>query len=510
MKSKITAIGLASSILALSPIFATPSYALKETSINVNSDSQHHAVQRVLLISVDGLHASDLANYVKNHPHSNLAALSNHGITYTNASTSKPSDSFPGLLSLVTGGSPNSTGVFYDDSYDRKLLPPIASKAGDKPGTEVLYDESIDNDFSKLDGGGGMNPDALPRDPVTKKPVYPHNYLRVNTIFEVIKAAGKRTAWADKHLAYDLVNGPSGKGVDDLYTPEIAANGDATTSIASTEANDDLKVAALLNEIDGKDHKGTKSAPVPTIFGMNFQAVSVAQKLPGNGYTDGNGTFSNGLAEALTHTDESIGKITNELKKQHLFDSTLIIITAKHGQSPIDPAKLKITDKSLITEGVPSDLIAQVTADDVALIWLTDQSKIDSVVAAIKKNKEKANIKDVYSFSNSKSQWIFNNPLTDSRVPDIVVQPNEGVIYTKPGKKIAEHGGFSHDDTNVALLVSFAGIGKAQQNTAPVQTMQVAPTILKMLGLDPHALQAVQIEHTQILPGIQEVLEKKK
>jgi hypothetical protein len=50
-------------------------------------------------------------------------------------------------------------------------------------------------------------------------PVYPHSFLRVNTIFEVIKAAHKRTAWSDKHPAYDIVNGPSGQGVDDLlYT----------------------------------------------------------------------------------------------------------------------------------------------------------------------------------------------------------------------------------------------------------------------------------------------------
>ncbi|WCK55046.1 alkaline phosphatase family protein [Aneurinibacillus sp. Ricciae_BoGa-3] len=493
--SLLVPVALASSLL-VSPVsgFASPAADAVHNT--------HHAVQRVLLISVDGMHASDLTNYVKNNPHSNLAALSNHGITYTNASTSKPSDSFPGLLSMVTGGSPNSTGVFYDNSYDRKLLPPVVSKAGDTPGTNVLYDETIDKDLNKIDGGGGINPDMLPRDPVTKQPVYPHNYVRVNNIFEVINASGKHTAWADKHLAYDLLNGPSGKGVNDLFTPEIAANGDATKSIATTEANDDLKVKAIENEIDGKDHTGTKSAPVPTLFGMNFQEVSVAQKLPGNGYTDSKGTMSKGLAGAMQHTDESIGKIVNELKKQHLYDSTTIMITAKHGQAPMDPAKLKITDENLITEGVPSDEIVQMTTDDIAMIWLKDQSKTASVVATIEKNKQKANIKDVYSYVTSPSQWLFNNPTKDSRVPDIVVRPNEGVIYTKPGKKIAEHGGFSKDDTNVALLVSSAGTEKAKQDTAPVQTTQIAPTILKVLGLNPNSLQAVKKENTQILPGV--------
>ena len=51
--------------------------------------------------------------------------------------------------------------------------------------------------------------------------MFPHNAIRTNTIFEVVKSKGGHTAWADKHPAYDLVNGPSGNGVEDLYTPEI-------------------------------------------------------------------------------------------------------------------------------------------------------------------------------------------------------------------------------------------------------------------------------------------------
>lgn len=514
MKSKKTALGLATGVLALSSLFATQGFAAtpKATTSAIMHSTSHHdnQIKRVLLISVDGMHATDLANYVRNNPHSNMAALSNHGITYDNASTSKPSDSFPGLLSMVTGGSPNSTGVFYDNSYDRTLLPPTGWNAGDNIGTNVLYDETIDNNLDLINGGGGINPAMLPRDSVTKQPVYPHNYVRVNTIFEVVENAGLHTAWADKHLAYDLLNGPSGKGVEDLYTPEIAANGDATKSIATTEANDDLKVKAIQNEIDGRDHTGTKSEPVPSMFGMNFQEVSVAQKLPGNGYKDGNGTFSAGLADAMKHTDESIGKIVDELKKKNLYDSTMIVLTAKHGQSPMDPAKLKITDKNLITEGVPSNLIAQLTTDDIAMIWLTDQSKTAEVVAAINKNKDKANIKEVTSYVTTPSKWLFNNPAKDSRVPDIVIQPNDGVIYTKPGKKIAEHGGFSKDDTNVALLVSVPGMDKAKKSNETVQTTQIAPTILKELGLNPDALQAVQKEHTQLLPGIEkESFEKK-
>src|SRR5262249_57736603 len=94
----------------------------------------------VLLISVDGMHASDLTMYVAAHRDSTLARLTARGTTYQHALTSFPSDSFPGLLAITTGGTPRSTGVYYHDSYDRSLYPPRSNCTG-APGTEVAYYE---------------------------------------------------------------------------------------------------------------------------------------------------------------------------------------------------------------------------------------------------------------------------------------------------------------------------------------------------------------------------------
>ena len=79
--------------------------------------------KHVLLISVDGLHQTDLAWYVRMHPDSALARLVHEGVNFTNAQTPFPSDSFPGMVGQVTGGDPKTTGVYYDDSYNRTLLP---------------------------------------------------------------------------------------------------------------------------------------------------------------------------------------------------------------------------------------------------------------------------------------------------------------------------------------------------------------------------------------------------
>ena len=77
----------------------------------------------VLLLSVDGLHQSDLSWYVTVHPGSALAALVHGGVEFTNAQTPFPSDSFPGMVGQVTGGNPKTTGVYYDDTWNRELLP---------------------------------------------------------------------------------------------------------------------------------------------------------------------------------------------------------------------------------------------------------------------------------------------------------------------------------------------------------------------------------------------------
>ena len=119
-------------------------------------------IKHVLLISIDGLHALDVANYVKSHKGSALDELSEHGVTFSNARTPANSDSFPGLLALVTGGSPRTHGLFYDYSYDRTIWAPDNKTCSGKPGTQMIFDESID----EYVGGVSQNkidPNALPR-----------------------------------------------------------------------------------------------------------------------------------------------------------------------------------------------------------------------------------------------------------------------------------------------------------------------------------------------------------
>jgi len=563
--------------LAGSAVMAAALIASTQAKADDDDYSGGHRIKHVLLISIDGMHAVDFLNCANGvdgvnggEPYCpNLAALRHNGINYTAASTSKPSDSFPGLMSIVTGATPKTMGVYYDVAYDRSLDAPAKTTGNGvaagpctpfalPTGTTTEYEEGIDLDKTKLNGGapgasltdGGIasiDPKKLPRDPAAGcAPVYPWNFVRTNTIFGVIHAAGGYTAWSDKHPAYSSVAGPNGM-LDDFYAPEInsdvvalpgvtTSEGKSCASIRDTSADltawtnsfdniqcyDTLKVNAILNEIHGKTHAGG-SGRVPAIFGMNFQAVSVGQKLieanvGTGGYKDAKGVPRSALLGEIEYVDASIGDMVNALKDTGKFESTLIIITAKHGQSPIDPNLYKATPGKTGTGTTPATILASMlpesesplnptgigaTEDDISMLWLKKGADVESAVDKLEQNAAAIGLGQI--FYGPSLALNYNTPGLgpglDPRTPDILVTPNVGVTYTGSAAKLEEHGGFSHDDTNVMLLVENPAIQHKSVSTA-ITTSQIAPTILKALGLNPNDLQAVRIEGTAVLPEV--------
>jgi hypothetical protein len=457
-------------------------------------------------------------------------------------------------VAQVTGGNPSSTGVYYDDTWNHALLPAgTTSCAGVTPGVEVTYFEQLDLNQHALDAGQGLqglpgsilqmtgNPDSLidttqlPVDPNTCQPVYPHQYLNVNTIFEVARAAGLRTAWSDKHPAYEILDGPSGTGVQDLFTPEINSDAptlgspiDWTGDNALTMQYDNYKVQAVLNEINGYDHTGTTKVGTPAIFGMNFQTVSTAEKLPTSdgltgGYLADGVTPGPLLSRALDYINTQVGAMSDAIKARRLDKSTVIVLSAKHGQSPQTPSALTRIPDGPILDALNTawavmhpgtTLVAFAVDDDGMLIWLNDRS--DAATSFAKKfllnhagtgNDIHGNPKPYTAsglsqvFAGADAAQYFGVPVGDPRVPDVFGISQYGVVYTGGHGKIAEHGGANPQDRNVPLVVSGFPIGRAgSENSSSVETTQIAPTILQLLGLDPNSLQAVQIEHTPVLP----------
>ena len=541
--------------------------------------AQKTPVKHVLLLSFAGLHENDLAYYVAKHPNSALAKLETNGTNYTAAQTTFPSDSFPGMVAQLTGGGPGTTGVYYDDTYNHALLAPgTIDCSAAAPGTEVAWTEAADRSQNPITLDAGqkltapaltslptnttaqtlansaaitkailkmtptpqslLDPAALPVNPATCTPVYPHNYLKVNTVFEVARAHGLGTAWSDKHAAYEILGGPSGTGVQDLFTPEInsvadASGNDWTTDNALTMEYDSSKVAAIVNEIDGMDHSGTRHVGTPAIFGMNFQTISTAQKLPvsdglAGGYKS-DGTPGPLLSRALDYMNAQVATFQNEIHVKGLEASTTIILSAKHGQSPQKLSTLRRVDDSKIIAKIntawtalhpkAAPLVTFAVDDDGMLMSLSDRHA-DALAFAknyLLTHNAPANLatdaKGVYSatvkasgvtavYTGSAADTLVRAANGDSHAPDLIGIAQPGVVYTANVKKIAEHGGAAPADRDVALVVSGAGVSHQTVSTASVQTTQIAPSILQLLGLNPRALQAVQIEHTQVLPKL--------
>ena len=546
------------------------------TTAGAIADEDHHRAKHVILISVDGLHQSDLDYYVGKNPTSTLAKLVNEGSSYVNARTPFPSDSFPGLAAQVTGGNPRSTGVYYDDSWNRSLLPPGTTDCKHAtPGTEVTYFEVLDLNPLAIDAGYGVgdiststairnniykmsghavdliDPTKLPIEAATCTGVYPHSYIRVNTVFEVAKAHGLHTAWSDKHAAYDLINGPSGSGVDDLFAPEVnsiiptdlvgdgAPDDDFTKDNLNTQFYDALKVQAVLNWAAGGNHDGSPNPKgVPAVFGMNFQAVSTAQKLNfshfvGDGGSKGLGGYTNAgtvpgivVEGALDFIDASMAKIVAAINPS----DTAVILSAKHGQSPLDRSLLRLIDDGEVTAALDAawnqktntsaGLVAFAIDDDGMLIWLKDHSKkaadfaenflwnyVPVKVGGSNPDGSFHNYDGTVSHSGLRAIYagkdaadLIGVSKNDDRVPDVIGIAQIGTVYSNPTKigKIAEHGGDAEQDRHVPIVVWGAGVERSTSGD-PVETTQIAPTILRLLGLPIDELIAVKKEGTDPL-----------
>ena len=359
----------------------------------------------------------------------------------------------------------------------------------------------------------------------------------------MIHAAGGYTAWIDKHPSYSFVGGPGGTGLDDYYSPEVSSAvvplpGVKTldgvpcdpirdkvgvsawnSSFANIQCYDAIKVYGLLNQIAGKTHSG-KPAMVPSVFGMNFQAVYVGESVneagvATGGYKNAAGLPSQELLKEIEYVDTAIGDIVSSLQAASIYNSTLIIITAKHGDSPIDPARY-VADGT----NTPATILATnnmipysesplnatgigATEDDVSVLWLKKGASVPKAVKILEQNATGIGMGEIYY---GPSLWLNYNvggweSGDDPRTPDIIVTPNVGVTYSGSTAMIGDHGGFAHDDTNVILLVANPDFS-AETVASLVATRQIAPTIVQALGLNPTELSAVQAEGTQALPEV--------
>ena len=471
-------------------------------AVNISAQEQYpkplihtphdHPAERVLLFDVQGLHALDLANWVVQHPHSALAELSARGVTYTNARTVW-ADPAAGLMSIATGGTPISTGIVSSDGYDRALSP---------PGSRCAMKGAVLDLDAMLEADGKVTLLAAPLDPLHGcRQLSPHDLLRVNTIFEVVHESGGRVAWAGSNAALtDLLRGPSGRGLDEACGFDSSLHPGEAESLLG----DQRRVNAVLNWIGSRTCDGSQTAPVPMLSGMSFTSLRIAQA-NGSGYLDASGRPSVVVLADLATIDAEIGSILRDLRREKLYDTTWILVTSSFGGCPMDARNRRIVPLArvaAVADSVQQGAIAHLNGGYGAMIWLTDQERTEQIAGAFAKRSDALGIQAIdYGV---RLGLTLNSPTLDSRTPDIVLEPNDEVLW---GEASGSFAGTDDAATHVALLVSGAQLALEAQpggrvDKTPVPTTQVPALLLRALGMEKFRLNALHEEHSPALPGI--------
>src|SRR5438105_12519098 len=150
--------------LALTAMLCATPLVLTTPAYGQGTGSGDTKIRRVLVISIDGMHSLDLALWVKSHPSGAFAQLVANGMDYTNANTTKPSDSIPSTVGIFTGGTPAVGGMYYDDAYNRAWFPPGSTCLG-APGTiiDLKSAYNLNLDGSPGPSGNTIDPNKVPR-----------------------------------------------------------------------------------------------------------------------------------------------------------------------------------------------------------------------------------------------------------------------------------------------------------------------------------------------------------
>jgi hypothetical protein len=427
---------------------------------NHGDNARDGRVTQVVVLFLDGGHREQYTP--QNAP--TISALAAQGIDYVNAQTGFPSDSVPGIVNPFTGNNVTDTGLPYDTFYDRAYGQVIALK-----------------EAPSLPPGVGFR-----------------DLIHEPTVFNAASAAGLTSAFIAKHTSYAVLSGPTsaGDGVTTLITPEIKVKCPNSLDYKCQEQYDHNNMTALLGLLTGPNP--------PAIAGQYLLAPSAAQKAGGIG--------SSANADAVKFEDAEVARLVQTLKDNGTWDHTMLIITADHGQSPVNSNPYPNCTPNMPSATVPCPFIppsalqgilnaqgipvVQITPDDVALIWLKDPSQTAAAVAAFSTPAAM----DALAIDRilTHDDLVNLGAAPANRTPDLVLLPKAGFDYDKITQKaLASHGGLKPDDQAVPLIVSGGAVQGHGLRNESVQSTQIATTIARVLGLSFPSASA------PILPGVQ-------
>jgi predicted AlkP superfamily pyrophosphatase or phosphodiesterase len=218
--------------------------------------------------------------------------------------------------------------------------------------------------------------------------------------------------------------------------------------------------------------------------------------------------FGGSIDQSLVQTDmrdwdNDLGQIEDLYRKEGILNQTLFVITADHGMMPIERWVPATTiENAVAAAGTTSPDIASNSGD---FVWLADPTKAQTVADNIMNAKDPG-IMCAYYLGGSATQPAYSpssgcnvtpaieaanqyllSALLNGHEPQVVVLGNEGVSFSNPTTTHwkGDHGGASWESQHFPLILAGPGIKQGVTIDSPVQTEDIAPTVLTDMGVTP-------------------------
>jgi Type I phosphodiesterase / nucleotide pyrophosphatase len=231
------------------------------------------------------------------------------------------------------------------------------------------------------------------------------------------------------------------------------------------------------------------------------------------GHVDGGTLDPNGVKTLMQAFDRDLGMVQDAYRKAGVLDQTLFVLMSDHGMMPLTH-KVSQSDLTAAVTKAGTSPVSQAYTSGVYL-WLKNESRaalaaqniaklnnphIQSVYARIRTAKGFTYTRITSSKllrsrgTESANQYLLNS-FNGANAPDIVVAFTEGTGCEPGGqsKWKADHGGTSWQAQRLPLILSGPGIRSGYTSSYPARLIDIAPTILQVMGASHKRMQGIPL-----------------
>jgi arylsulfatase A-like enzyme len=211
--------------------------------------------------------------------------------------------------------------------------------------------------------------------------------------------------------------------------------------------------------------------------------------------------------------DRDLATLQEAYRKAGVLHRTLFVLLADHGMMPLRH-KVSQSDITTAVSRAGASLVAQAYTSG-SYLWLREKDRAPLVAQNIA-NLNNPHVQSIYARRRTATGYTFTrvtsatllhtagteranqyllSSFNGANAPDVVISFHEGV-GCEPGGQAgwkADHGGTSWEAQHIPLILSGPGIRSGHVSSYPARLIDVAPTILQLMGISPRGMQGISL-----------------